>query len=116
MASKNKVNWTTKDLEAALAAIKTDKISLRAAEGAFGVPKSTLSFYLRRKAEIGAKPGPSSVLTAMEEAKLVDYAVHMCEIGYGHTKEQLLEVVKSIIDKDGQPNPFQHGKPGRKWW
>ena len=62
------------------------------------------------------KPGPSSVLTAMEEAKLVDYAVHMCEIGYGHTKEQLLEVVKSIIDKDGQPNPFQHGKPGRKWW
>ena len=54
MASKNKVNWTTKDLEAALAAIKTDKISLRAAEGAFGVPKSTLSFYLRGKAEIGA--------------------------------------------------------------
>ena len=52
----------------------------------------------------------------MEEAKLVDYAVHMCEIGYGRTKEQLLEVVKSIIDKDGRPNPFQHSKPGRKWW
>ncbi len=70
MASKSRINWTTKDLQAALTAIKNDKISLRAAEGAFGVPKNTLSFYLRGKAEVGAKPGPLSVLTAMEEAKL----------------------------------------------
>ena len=25
-------------------------------------------------------------------------------------------MVKSIIDKDGRPNPFKQGKPGRKWW
>ncbi len=37
------------DYQAALTAIKNDKISLRAAEGAFGVPKSTLSFYLGEK-------------------------------------------------------------------
>ena len=34
----------------------------------------------------------------------------MAEIGYGRSREQICEVVKSILDNDGGPNP------GRKWW
>ena len=44
------------------------------------------------------------------------YVVHMKRIGYGRTKEQILETVKSIIVKDGRPNTFNGGKLGRKWW
>lgn len=75
MASKRH-EWTLENLQAVLTAIRSDNLSLRRAEGAFGVPKSTLAFYLSGKAEVGAKPGPLSILTAAEEAKLVEYVVH----------------------------------------
>ena len=74
---------------------------------------SWIQDILHGKAEIGAEPGPQSILTAAEETKLVEYVVHM---SYGQTKELILETVKSIIVKDGHPNTFKGGKPGRKWW
>ena len=36
----------------------------------------------------------------------MQYAIHMTEIGYGRTKQQLQYLVKQIVEKDGQPNPF----------
>ena len=45
-----------------------------------------------------------SILNPDEEAKLVQYAIHMTAIGYGRTKQQLQHLVKQIIQKDGQPN------------
>ena len=80
MASNSRRNW---DRQAAVSAVRNDKISLRRAESVYCVPKSTIAFYLHRKAEIGAKPGPQSILTAAEETKLVEYVVHMSRIGYG---------------------------------
>ena len=47
---------------------------------------------------------------------IVEYAIEMSRIGYGRTREQILEIVKKVIDKDERPNPFKHNKPGRKWW
>ena len=48
--------------------------------------------------------------------KLVEYAVHMEAIGYGCTHEKILDIVSEIVSKDGRPNPFVNGTPGRKWW
>ena len=67
------------------------------------------------KVEIGSKQGPPTTLTIAEEQKLVDYAIHMAEIGYGRTREQICSTVKKIIDSDGRSNPFHGNKPGRKW-
>lgn len=86
MAQRNRTHWSEKDLVSALTAIQQDNISLRAAEDKYGIPKSTISHYLHGKSEIGTKPGPSSILTSEEEAKLVEYMLHMAEIGYGRTK------------------------------
>ena len=76
------------------------------------MPKSILNKYL---SEIGTKPGPYCILNP-DEAKLVQYAIHMTEIGYGQTKQQLQYLVKQIIEKDGRPNPFSGNFPGKKWW
>ena len=57
-------------------------------------------------------PLPTSILTIEEEAKLVEWAVHMSEIGYGRTKK----IVKQIIEKDGCSYPFSDNRPGKKWW
>ena len=56
------------------------------------------------------------MLTAAEEDKLVQYAVHMSRIGYGCTKEQILDVVQALVKKDGRPNPFTNDRPGKRWW
>ena len=83
MAGNTRCNWSTDDLQAAVSAVKNDKISLRRAEGVYGVPKSTIALYVHGKAVIGDKPGPQTILTASEEARLVEYVVHMSKIGYG---------------------------------
>ena len=79
-------------------------------------PKSTLSLYANGKLQFGGRPGPASILTPAEEQRLVNYAVHMAQIGYGYTRDQILNIVAKIVAKDGRKNPFVDGRPGRKWW
>ena len=110
MASKGA--WSQEDLVAAVHDIREKKISFRRAEAAYGI----LYDYATGKVEFGSKPGPSSILTAAEEQMIVEYAIEMSRIGYGRTREQILEIVKKVIDKDERPNPFKHNKPGSKWW
>ena len=86
MAAKPRHNWAQEDLVTALNAIKEDKLSLREAAAKYGIPKSTIYTYTSGKSVIGKRPGPSTILTPTEEKKLVEYALHMSEIGYGRTK------------------------------
>ena len=32
------------------------------------------------------------------------------------TRQQVTEMVKKILDKDGRPNPFKDNRPGKDWW
>lgn len=85
------------------------KISIRKAAAAHGVPKSTLYDYASGKVEIGSRPGPDTILTAAEELKIVEYIKNMSIIGYGRTKEQVSNIVKDMLKKDGRLNPFKRG-------
>ena len=67
----------------------------------FQVPESMLYLYDSGKLDVGGKQGPPTVLTVAEEEILVQHAVHMSHIGYGHTKEQILDVYTSDIDEKG---------------
>ena len=108
--------WTNDELSAAIEELCTSKKSIRAVALEYGIPKSTLCTYVSGNVEIGCKPGPDTILTTAEEEMLVNYAIHMSEIGYGCTKEQILLTVKKILDTDHRPNPFKANKPGKKWW
>ena len=116
MASKASAGWTQDSLISAVEAVRSSKLSLRKASLQYGIPKSTLSLYVAGKLKVGAKCGPTSILTAEEEQKLVDYVVHMSKIGYGCTRDQLLEIVHKMVVKDGRKNPFTNDKPVIKWW
>ena len=105
--------WSLNDLEAALKDIREKKTSIRAAAVAHGVPKvHCLTMHLVEQ-KWAAKRGPDTILTAAKEKLLVDYTIHMAEIGNGRTREQVCNMVKSTLDKDGRPNPFKKNKPGR---
>ena len=75
-----------------------------------------MSLYVNEKLQPGSRRGPAPILTQEEEEKLVEYAAHMAQIGYGCTREQILDIVAKIVAKDGRVNPFTNGRPGRKWW
>ena len=110
MASKQDI------VEEAIKRVKEKEITLRKASLQYGIPKSTLSLYVNEKLQPGSRRGPASILTQEEEEKLVEYAAHMAQIGYGCTREQILDIVVKIVAKDGRVNPFTNGRPDRKWW
>ena len=72
----------------------------------YGIPRSTLHDHVTEKAA-SSKRGPPTVLMPAEEQMLVDWALHMADIGYGRTREQLCATVKEILDKDGRENPLR---------
>ena len=91
-------------------------MSLRQASSAFQIPKSTLSNKANDKTPVGCRPGPATVLTPPEEKMLNEWAIHMAKIGFGRTREELLDKVRDIIIEDGRPNPFKDNKPGKDWY
>jgi len=84
--------------------VDSKKINFKLATN-YGIPWSTLHDHVTGKAA-SLKRGPPTVLTAAEEQMLVDWALHMANIGYGRTREQLCATDKEILDKDGCENPF----------
>ena len=120
MAAKKKPikcqQYSKNELEQVIEKVSEGEMSLRQAEGAFGVPKSTLSGYVSGKVKIGQTQGPPTVLTNEEEARLAKWAMEMARIGYGRSKEQILLTVQKIVEMEKRPNTFKNGKPGKKWW
>ena len=109
-------HYTEDSLQLPIQDVHCSKLSLRMAARQYGILKSILSLYVSGKLQIGARRGPASILPPEEEQRIVDYAVHMGKIGYGRTHEQIFDIVAAIVSKDGRPNPFVNGRPGRKWW
>ena len=106
MASQSK----TDSLQSALLMIKEGEMSLRDVSQHYGIPKSTLHDHYSGKVK-GFKRGPPTVLSEAEETMLAEWAINMSNIGYGRTREQLLEIVKTM-DKDGRRTQFVDNRPG----
>ena len=108
--------WLVNDLMNTVSEKYSKHLLYCKAASTFQVPKSTLYIYDSGKLNVSDKQSPPTVLSATEEEKLVQYAVHMSRISYGRTKEQILDVVQALVKKDGCPNPFTNGRPGKRWW
>ena len=90
-------HYTEDSLQLAIQDVRCSKLSLRMAARQYGILKSRLSLYVSGKLQIGARRGPASILSPEEEQRIVDYAVHTGEIGYGRTREQIFDIVAAIV-------------------
>jgi len=54
-----------------------------------------------------------TVLLEAEESRLANQTIEMVKIGHGCTREQVSEMVKRILDKDGKANLLL---TRRDWW
>lgn len=99
-----------------------EKLSLDWAVLATNVPRETVRRYVKQRRGNPDKPllqnlpGPAPILTAAEEADLVDMVHAMSEIGCGMTMAQANRAVLDVV-ADGRVHPFNKKiGPGRDWW
>ena len=58
----------------------------------------------------------ATVLTSKEEKRLCQYCLDMCDMGYGHTVDDIRTIAFHIVQNTGRPHPFAGGKAGRDWY
>ena len=76
-------------------------LSLRKAAELYEVPKSTLYDRVTGRTKFGAKSGPEGYLIAVEEAELLNFLLRCSDIGYAHSRKQILSIVQRIVDGKG---------------
>jgi len=107
--------YSKEALQAALTGIKNG-LSYTKASYQFGIPKTTLIDKMHKKYNENATPGAPTILTAEEEAHIVNWILHLGAAGFPVTKTQLLESVSILVNELKRPNPFKNGMPGRHWY
>jgi hypothetical protein len=86
--------------------------SLRSAARFFGIPPTSLWDHIYGRS-LGRKRGRQGILSAREEAELVEYILKMQDLGWPMTTGLLrLKVAQICQDRS---NPFTHGIPGQGW-
>ena len=104
--------WEQESLDAAVAAVEVDGVSIRRAAMLYSVPKSTLYDHVSGRVDRQAKPGPKPYLSLAEEEELVNFLLKCARIGYPHTRQQIIGIVQQALDKKfDQPPSVTNG-----WW
>ena len=80
-----------------MAAVEQTGTSIREAAKMFDVPPSTLHDRVSGKVSHGKKSGPIPYLTFAEEEELISFLKKCADIGYPHTKPQVLALVQRIV-------------------
>lgn len=60
--------------------------------------------------------GPATYLSKKEESKIVQWIIYLGERGFAVTKNQLLDVVRTLIIDLQRQTPFKDHRPGRHWY
>ncbi|GFR59272.1 tigger transposable element-derived protein 6-like protein [Elysia marginata] len=111
--SKNiRKKYEQADMDAALDAVRTKRMSICEAVRRYSVPKTTLIDKIKE----AEKPQPRTILTNEEEEKLIAMLIDCARKGDGKTKDQLCNIVQSIVIGEGRETPFRDGKPGYTWY
>lgn len=65
---------------------------------------------------LDCRPGPPTVHTTEEEARLAQHCVAMADMGLGLTREGVMAMAYTTVDKTGLDHPFKEGHAGRGWY
>ena len=109
---KNK--WTTEQLEAAVAAVKSGQLKPYRAALQFGVPSSTLHDHLtgKSKKRYGGRP---TVLSSSEEKEIVRICETLQQVGFPLTRDIVGAIIRDYLTDCGRPNPFRDSIPQNDW-
>ena len=78
-------------------AVQEDGMSVRKAATLYGIPLTTLRDRVDKRVSVDTtKSGPEPIFSAFEEAKLVDHIRYMSNMGYGYTRNQVIELASDF--------------------
>ena len=98
----------------ALQAVLEEGHSIRGAAKLYNVPYTTLCDRVRGRVPIDStKPGPSPILSQMEEKKLVDHIMYMSSIGYGYSRADVMNIAGEYLSSMNRHEP---SKPMSDKW
>ena len=110
------VNKNGGQIIAAVDSVLKENKGLREAARLYNVPIETLRRCVNGSVKLDCKPGPAIVLTEEEEDRLAEYLIKMSEMGFGLTKEGVMGMAFSIVNKSKRLHPFKNGSAGRAWF
>ena len=82
----------------------------------YNVPLETLRRRVSGTVDMQCRPGPSTILTKVEEEKLCRYVKDMAAMGFGLIKEEVMSIAFRLVDSSGRKHPFCNGMAGRGWF
>ena len=85
----------------AIDAVKKDGTGVNAAAAQFGVPPSTLRDRLSGQVVHGTRPGVAPYLAKEEETQLAEYLASTSKVGYGKTRQQVMNIVQRVAKDKG---------------
>ena len=117
MASEGKRKlWSEESMLAATSSVVQDNMSLREASRLYNVPFQTLRRRVNGSVKPGCKPEPGTVLSEEEEERLASYLIQMSEMGFGLSRDTVMHLAYSIVEKAKRKHPFKNEKAGRAWF
>ena len=111
MASSQR--YTQKQVETVMELVKSKQMSLNCASKAFGIPYAPLGDKVRSRRPM--QPAPKTVLLEDEEKTLVQWLMELSHRGFGWTKADVKDMVKTILDTRGAKTVFRDYWPGEDW-
>ncbi|KAJ3661313.1 hypothetical protein Zmor_005712 [Zophobas morio] len=92
-------NYTKEQMSKAIDAVGRG-MAIATAAKAFSVPRTTLLDKISGRSSLETKMGPNTVLTQHEEKILEDWIMSLSDMHYSIKKDELLDSVQHIIQKE----------------
>lgn len=116
MSRQLSVKYDKAALQSAVDAVKSKSMGYLKASNVFKVPRPTIFDKVKEKSVINCHTGLNTTLSVNEEKRLADWLVDMSKIGYGRSKQELLDIVQKIIQADSRSTRFKDQRPGKDWY
>ena len=94
-------------------AVRSGDMKVNRASRVYEVPRTTLKDRLSGRVKHGTNPGPTPYLTCDEEAELATFLIECSGIGYGKTKQEVINIVRRTAAKKGHNMERFNGEG---WW
>ena len=103
-------------MSTAVGCVKDDGKGPRETARLYNLPVESLRRRVVGSVELDCRPGLPTVLTEEEEERLAAYLIQMSEMGYGISREGVMGLAYTIVEKSKRSHPFHEGSAGRAWF
>lgn len=120
--NKNKYQqYNSDDLKAAVEAVRTKQMSVRAAATTYGVPKTTISDRITHRVDDDVKNGRPPLIPIDIEKGMVNKILYAADKGFGLTRSQVISKAQQVCKTMNITNSFSRNTPqdtkvGKDWF